>query len=286
MNTVPVASPADLFTPETEGAFLIPPVDYFAAPGVSNSMLKNMQPTPAHLPAYLAEKREPTPEMILGTLTHALILNPDEPLPRIAIKPREMKFSTTEGKLWKAQAEADGRLIVPAADYDAMHGMMTSVSRHPFAREALGVQGSMTEVSLFGRVGGDGKVLRKARLDIVPSGNCLGDVKTTVDASPGHFAKQMVDLGYACQAAYYLDLWNWLFPEDPRTEFVFWAVEKAPPYLCACYYVGEETLAWARAENERRLAIYSECAASGVWPGYPETPQRIDVPRWALGRAL
>src|ERR1043165_8519081 len=64
-------SPAQLmhsFTPNTEGIFEdLPAHVYHAAPGVSNSMLKNMEP-PARLPVYLAEKREPTAAQIIGTL--------------------------------------------------------------------------------------------------------------------------------------------------------------------------------------------------------------------------
>ena len=202
-----LVTPIDLWEENTEGAFQIPAAKYFAAPGVSNSMLKHLRPTPAHLVAYLSEPRDPSPEMILGTLTHQLILTPEQPLPNLAVKPRDMKFTTTEGKAWRTQAEAGGKTIITSTDYDALYGMTKSVSRHPFAAEALG-EGSLAEVSLFSRSGGLSRTMRKARLDIVPAGNCLGDVKTTTDASPSHFAKQMIEFGYACQAAHYLDLWN------------------------------------------------------------------------------
>ncbi len=274
-------TPTGLWSENTEGAFRIAPSTYFAAPGVSNSMLKRLRPTPAHLVAYLKEPRDPSPEMILGTLTHTLILTPDETLPNLAIKPRDMKFTTIEGKAWRAEAEAANKTIISSADYDALHGMTKSVSLHPFAQEALG-EGSLPEVSIFCRTGGEGRTIRKARMDVVPSGNCLADVKTTGDASPAAFAKAMIEFGYACQAAHYLDLWNRLFPEDTRNEFVFWVVEKTPPYLCACYFIGADSLAWAREVNAARLATYDGCVETGRWPGYPEGPQQIEIPKWAF----
>ena len=261
--------PAELFTPYTEGIFAIPAEQYFAAPGVSHSMLKEMEPTPAHLQAYLAEEHEPSAEMVLGTLTHSRILTPDEPLPRLAVKPADMKFSTREGKAWRAEQQAAGLLIVTAAEHDALLGMSRSVGAHPLASRML--SSGLTEASAFCafQLEGGG-CLRKGRFDMVPAANVLCDVKTTVDASPEAFRRDLVEKGYATQAAYYLDLWNDLMPDDRREGFVFFVVEKKPPYLVAAYQVHANALSWARARNVNRLATYIRCTVEDRWPGYPE----------------
>src|SRR5262245_18332895 len=120
--------------PHTPGVFYdLPAETYHEAPGVSASMLRHMRPTPAHLQAYLQEKPEPTPAIILGTLVHHIILEPNRPFPQLAIKPADMKFSTKEGKMWRdAQGE---KVIITQADYDALIGILLTVAAHPVCRD-------------------------------------------------------------------------------------------------------------------------------------------------------
>lgn len=245
-------------------------------------MLRAMEPTPAHLRAYLDEEFEPTPLMILGTLTHSLILEPDCPLPKLAIKPADMKFSTKEGKAWRAEQQAAGRLILTEEAHASLTGMVLGVSRHPAARELLA--NCDTEVSVFQRFNLGGTVLRKGRMDIVPRANVLADIKTCDDASPKEFAKKLVD-GYATQAAYYLDLWNDANPDDPRDGFVFIAVERRPPYLVATYVVHPDAIQWGRGRNIDALALYIRCEAEGRWPGYPTEFVPLNLPDWALRKS-
>lgn len=269
-----------LYSPDTEGLFAMPAVDYFAAPGVSHSMLKAMAPTPAHLPPYLAEPREPSAEMVLGTLTHSRILTPEEPLPRLAVKPADMKFSTREGKAWRAEKEGAGLLIVTEAEHEALWGMTRSVSAHPIAGHLLSE--GLTEVSAFARFESGGlSCLRKCRFDLIPAANVLCDVKTSSDASPQAFRRDLYEKGYATQAAYYLDLWNALMPDDPREAFVFFVVERKPPFLVASYIVAAAAIEFARERNRSRLETYMRCAAANAWPGYPETLVPLDLPPYA-----
>lgn len=271
------------WTPNTEGVFYgLPAKTYHDAPGVSHSMLRAMDPTPAHLRAYLDEEFEPTPLMILGTLTHDLILEPERPLPRLAIKPSDMKFSTKEGKAWRSEQQAAGRLIIGEEAHTSLLGMVRSVSRHARARELLSA--CDVEVSVFSAYAdGDETTLRKGRMDIVPHGNVLADVKTCDDASPDAFAKKLFE-GYATQAAYYLDLWNDANPQDQREGFVFIAVERRPPYCVATYIVHPDAIAWGRTENRRKLGQYILCEITGEWPGYPTEFVPLNLPAWATRR--
>src|SRR5580698_5346016 len=93
------------FTENTEGLFAgLPAEQYHKAPGLSHSMLKSMNP-PARLPVYLTEKREPTVDMIMGTLVHQAILEPNAPWPQIAVKPETYPDKKTgEAKPWHGGA--------------------------------------------------------------------------------------------------------------------------------------------------------------------------------------
>ncbi|MEV6344163.1 PD-(D/E)XK nuclease-like domain-containing protein [Actinoplanes sp. NPDC051851] len=114
---------------------------------------------------------------------------------------------------------------------------------------------------------------RRGRLVIV-------DVKTTIDASDYGFGKAAASFGYHQQEAHYtagavavgLD-------DDPG--FVFIAVEKDPPHLVNVVQLDGTALETGRRRNERALAIFAECTATGVWPGYPDGITEISLPSWA-----
>ena len=272
------------WNPNTEGVFAdLSAADYHAAPGLSHSTLKNMEPTPAHCFAYMQEKPEPTPAMILGTLTHSLVLEPASPLPQLAVKPEDMKFSTTVGKEWRAAREQEGRLIVTSDAYKSLLGMTREIAAHPFARQLLS-QGQ-TELSLFAKAPFERSLLRKCRIDFVPQGNYLVDVKTCEDASPEGFAKTLFNFGYFTQAAWYLDLWNDSVPEEPKEGFMFIAVEKAPPYAAAVYSVAKDAIERGREINTIRAKKWSFCHLNNHWPAYSQHWSVIDLPRWAYKQA-
>jgi hypothetical protein len=63
-----------------------------------------------------------TPALILGTLTHLAMLEPERFRQSIAVKPEGMSFATKDGKEWKAAHE--GREILSQDDYCAIHMMM------------------------------------------------------------------------------------------------------------------------------------------------------------------
>lgn len=267
-----------------EGIFHdLPAETYHAAPGVSHTMLKHMHPTPAHLQAYLQEKPEPSAAMILGSLVHSLVLEPERPLPRLAIKPAEMKFTTREGKAWRDEQQRAGKLIITEAEFKTLLGCVSAVSKHTVCREIFAH--GQSEVSVFQKFFNlDNTVLRKARLDFVPDGNALVDVKTTQDASPEAFAKEIVSYRYHTQAAYYLDIWNDATERPFKQCFLFIAVEKVPPYLVAVYNLDIQAIEKGRAENHADLCTYMACAERGEWPGYAQEIVNLNLPPWAYGK--
>ena len=67
-------------TPESEAVLYdLPAERYHRAPGVSNSMLKHLARSPAHLQEYLQHPTEQTRDMLMGSVVHQLLLEPDKP---------------------------------------------------------------------------------------------------------------------------------------------------------------------------------------------------------------
>jgi hypothetical protein len=295
-----------LWTANTEGLFLdLPASDYFTAPGFSHSMSQHMDP-PAKLPVYLSTPREPKAHQIIGTLTHSKILEPSKPLPQIIVPPAQYPAPADSSlvkskkvsigdlidwngnakycKRWYVEELKLGKLVLTQKEFDMVMGIVESVAKDEDAQSAF--LAGQSEVAIFQNFNLGGTVLRKARLDWVPDNSpALVDVKTTLDASPGGFPKQIMDNGYLTQAVWYLDIWNDAMPNDRREFFVFIAVEKEPPYLVCCHkvHIGCAEMQQARAINTARIQRYMACVESKTWPGYPKGFPKVEFPKWAEG---
>ena len=262
----------------------IPAAEYHAHPAASASKLRKLwQTTPAHLKAD-TEAFEPSAAMIMGTLAHSLILEPDKPLAQIAVKPAEYepgKKWTRQAKVckqWEDERKAKGIVVLNEAELEDVQGMAKAIAAHTVAESLLFL--GLPEVSLCGYSKGNG-IDMKARLDFLPhTGNKIIDVKTTVDASERGFMRRAYDLGYHIQAALYLDLWNALMPTEPRTEFYFVAVESSKPYAVNVFKASQEFLAKGREDYKAALTLYAQCVKNDSWPAYSQEVKELGLPKY------
>jgi len=281
------------FTDGAEGVFYdLADADYRQAPGVSNSMLKHIalegeEPgSPAHFVQSLSEPPTDSDALFMGRMVHSRILTPGEPLPGVVAIPETYTNEKGEVKPWSghakvckswlaAQAEAGVRPLSPTHIAD-MDGLVNAIGQHPTCQLAF-AEGK-SEVSLFKSYRRDqGMVRRKARLDWVSPGPALVDIKTCLDARACEFDRVIWTRRYYVQAAYYLDLWNELNPDDLKTNFVFIAVEKFAPYNLQLFDLDPRDLEDGRREYQRNLALVMTCLKQGVWPGYPTDIQPLKM---------
>jgi len=236
--------------------------------------------TPAHFAArYIyktAPPQEETEAMRLGTLAHRHILEPETCDNAFHVRPEGMKFTTKDGIAWR-DAHAD-RPILTAEQAADIRGMRESVLAHPIAR--LFIERSLREQNVFADVCG---TRLKARLDLLPAiepgfkiCNALADLKTCEDASEFGFSKSIDDYRYDYQAAFYLDVCARVGREF--SAWVFIAVEKNPPYLCACYNLDPMAIEYGRRLYQRDLTVWRTCMESGNWPGYSPELSFITLP--------
>ena len=252
--------------PSSPCAVAMPERDYHARPELNASRLKLFRKAPCL--AKSTPHREPTPSMVLGSAVHCLVLEgPEEFARRFPVAP-ECNRRTKAGKAeWEAfqTSLGPGITAITAAQQETVSGMADRVWLHGEARDLLDCAG-IREVSLFGRLDG---VLCKARLDAVGATGLILDLKTCADASPLGFRHSCRTYCYWLQAIHYLRLANLVWGLDH--EFVFLAVETAPPYLVAVIRLGPMTMADADQQHRHLLSRYSECQAANVWPGIDST---------------
>jgi hypothetical protein len=259
--------------------FDIPEADYFAAEGVSQSLLKEMYCSAAHAHAYLTEPRPPATEaQIIGKLGHQAILEPKR-LSSWAVKPRGMSFATTEGKTWKA-ANAS-RQIVPFDDDNNIKRAVRSVHAHPAAGPLLRVK-ARKEVSVFARDEETGLLL-KGRFDFLPEDNAfILDLKSTLDASPKYpgFMREIAKYRHFVQAAFYTDLAARLGISIPS--FLLVAYEKYAPFAVTCFQLDDLSIKKGREEYRRLLSEFADCLKANRWNAYSDKVVICTIPEWAL----
>lgn len=282
------------FTANTTGVFTgLSNEDYHAAPGVSNSMLHRMDP-PARLPVYMREEFEETPAMRMGTIIHAMILEPDKLPPAVAVKPDTYPGEDAKGKPvdkkwtraakycadWEDAQKASGRLLLSSDEWERTLGCVESIRRHS---RAYLFENGMAEVSVFTSAWGG---ITKTRPDFVPrQAPVLLDIKKVSDgmSEPNAFAKLAVDRGYHRQAASYLRSWNEETGET-RTHVLFVVVEDVAPYLVSMIHLGPQTMQAGWDDYRRRLDLFRQCEERGEWPGRTELPVEVEAKEWQLRR--
>lgn len=219
----------------------IPNADYHSGPGISKSGLDIIRRSPLHYQHSLTARREPTPDQRIGTLAHALILEPETvwdhyATPFVApegalatvdeIKERLKGLGLPIGgkkaelaeRLFAADpsvvflddartlhAETVGdRAIVSAEEMAQAEAIRDAVMAHPAAGKLLAPSAGVAELSAYWR-DKETAVLCRCRPDFWRHDGTIVDLKTARDASPEGFSSSINSWRYYAQAAFYLD---------------------------------------------------------------------------------
>jgi exodeoxyribonuclease VIII len=259
--------------------------EYRMAPAIAGSDAKHILPpkSPAHYAAHMAgeTKREQTKAMLLGTMSHLAVLEPNKLDTAFVEKPSDIDFRTKAGKEWR---ESIGTTpILDADEARAVRGIRDSIAAHDAAKALLG--GCDSEVAMFAehRSG----LWIKGRVDALKVESdfesVIVDVKTTsAGADYGTFSRQAAQLNYHLSAAWYCHLagLNGL----PITRFYWIAVEVAPPYAVAVYEIHPDALDLGVGMMNDALELIAQCEDAGVWPGYAPEVQCLNLPSWVYGK--
>lgn len=255
--------------------------DYHSHDSISNSGLALLaSKTPAHFFSSLTTPRADTPAFREGRNIHCAVLEPDRFASQFVVMPK-WDMRTTVGKLASAEFHAanDGKTCIQQDELDRIIAIQNSVYAHPLARTLL--IGGKAELSYFANDPVTGVKVR-CRPDC-SNGDILIDLKTTTDASTEGFARSAFAYRYYQQAAFYSDVFQWAGGGCVR-DFYFIAVEKVAPFAVQVFKASPEFIARGREAYRAALNTYAECLASGIWPGYPESDNRLDIPAWAEKR--
>lgn len=246
----------------------------------SKSALDLVARAPSVYRAWLDGKEpEPTDAMLFGSAFHCAVLEPERFVRAYAAQPDfgdcRLKGPKANRDAWRASVV--GKTILSYEDAVAIAGMRAAILAHPLFGRLIGE--GHTETTGVSHDASTG-LIRKCRSDLWhPGMRVLADLKSTANATASEFAKSCAQFGYHRQQAFYEDI----FAEcgQAAEAFLFFAIEKTSPYLCAVYQLESRDVARGRATNLRLLTTLAECTANDTWPGLPDGITRISLPRWA-----
>lgn len=187
------------------------------------------------------------------------------------------------------------RTVLTQEQWDQLHQMAAAVMAHPAAAALLTGAPGVAERSVYWRDPVTG-LLCRCRPDFWREDGILVDVKTTEDASKDAFARSISNYRYHVQHPFYLDGINTMRDQAgvkcaPAKAFVFLAVEKSARVVkgvalgVAVYVLDAESVELGRIEYRQDLETIAACTRAGVWPGYGDKIQPIELPKWKLAQS-
>lgn len=262
--------------------------EYRSLPFANFSTLKIMhQKTPKHVRWALDNPAETTDAMRIGSAFHCLSMRPNDFAQefmrggKCSVIKSDGTGCENDGKLilrdqWVCGVHRKGATppelpVIMADEYTAIEGMRDALVSHRKCRELLtGLSEASIETPLLWTDPVTG-VRCKAKLDLFgrqENTPIIVDIKSCTDASADEFGWQIANMGYAMQAAMYLDGLSIVLGGEQCTNFYFLAVEKEPPYACAPWHLYPEDIDMGREQYRLALQKWKYCHENNAWPGH------------------
>lgn len=272
----------------------IPFNQYLNLEACSHSQLEDLRQSPAHCRFRIDNPEPETPALKLGSAADLLILQPDlffktyvsggrceaETENKRQCTRQGTEFIDGEFRCFQHSEKRKGdQIVLSPQEWEVCRGMKQAVENHQKAFELLSLSSAVQVTSLWNDSGFAGLPC-KSRPDIVCDElSSLVDLKTTIDASPQAFARDIFKYGYHRQAYFYLRGQEQL--GQNFAHYCIIAVEKEAPYCVAVYRITEEAIDLAKREVLPLMEAYHTCQSRDEWPGYPEEVIPIGLPKYA-----
>lgn len=251
---------------------------YHAHDSISKSGLDLILRSPAHY--KFREYMEPSRAMEIGTAIHTALLEPDR-FAKEYVLLKDVKDRRTSEYKQAVSVHGSERVLV-AGEADNVAGMQAAVFAHPVASSWLALPGH-AELSMFAKDPETGVVVR-IRPDYLTEYGSIVDIKKTQDARQDAFSKSISTYRYHVQAAFYMDVYQWVTGERAES-FRFIAIEEKMPHACMVYKLDDLSIAEGRRLYRQALNTYADCLASGEWKSYDcDSEEIISLPDWEIRR--
>jgi hypothetical protein len=262
-----------------DGVHNITSEQYHGADGISRSQLMLLDKSPYHfwyeVISGMAEKREATPAMNIGSAFHTLLLEPQLFDHEFCVMPN-LDRRTKGGKEMYQQfmEENAGKMVLSVEQYEKAALMAEQALSHEIVKTLL--DEAQFEQSIFWTDAETGLQF-KSRPDIW-SPKMVVDLKTTQDATRYKFERSAIEYGYYLQAGMAFEGAKAL--QMPFEMFVILAVEKEMPHAPAVFPLSDDALQYGIDQFQFYKRMLADCMSSNQWDTY--AVQELTVPMYAI----
>lgn len=231
---------------------------------LSFSSLSQFDISPVHYIKYITQKREATPQMMLGSLVHSMLLEPEHLDDEYVVAP---KFDMRKADDKKKRAEFDeqnaGKNVVDAETWETADIIATSVRENTIANKILGMLDVKESHFKFehnglpvnGYIDGIGINTEKQTPFIL-------EVKTSITANPNEVIKDFFNKKYYIQAAIYREALKRLSIHD-SAPLVYIVVENRAPHVVSTFLADESYMEYGDREFNRLTQEFKEWMDTG-----------------------
>lgn len=270
-------------------------------PSLSSSVAKVLvNKSPYH--AWLAHpklnpdyKPDESSTFDLGTAAHDLIL--EGGTARICvIDPQDYRSKPTKAdpdgsipKGWtnnaireaRDTARANGLTPILPWDNAIIRDMKEAAMRFVADSEIAGIfDGGKPEQTLIWKENG---ITCRGRLDwLTTDRSIILDYKSSASSEPRWFSRQIANMGYDFQAAFYLRGLH--VCGYPNAKFLFLAQEVDPPHACSLHAIAPSMMAIAEERITRAIDLWRECLTANKWPAYDNRVHYAEATAWQMNQ--
>lgn len=260
--------------------------DYAKLPYLRQSQLKWLERSPAHYKASLNKQSVDSDALRFGRIIHTAILEPDRFEKHFVVEPvfegftKDGRLSNRSGaalqikKEWYANIQPD-QIVMTVDERNNLKGMIASLLAHPIARRSI--EGSSKEAVLTWV---QDEMHCMARFDYISKDGLAFDIKSTKNADPRFFYKEIYRMLYHFQAGHYCNGAH--ISEQLRADaFTFIGVEKEAPWGVCSVTIEKDALKRTRKKCSDLVRLFRDCTINNNWPCYPVESVSCQEPMWA-----
>ena len=254
--------------------------DYHAHTALGSTQVKAAIKSLAHFKAMRDGKLiKKSDAMDLGSAVHSAIL--EGSMEGFIQVPKGL-VRNDKHQAWKDfKAKNVGKTMLTFDDYSKVENMFCAFYRTEIAAKLL-CKGR-AELSFFAKDPTTGLELR-ARPDYFVETDewvYIVDLKTSKDASPEAFQKDVYNYRYDISAAHYIKVVELVTGKKVKDYFIL-AVESSVPHGTAIYRLDEDCLARADKRLSCVLSQIAKAQEDKIYSGYSEKVVDLDIPHWAI----
>lgn len=251
---------------------------------LSFSSLSQFDISPVHYIKYITKKREETPQMLLGSLVHAMILEPDTVEHEYILSPKfDMRKKEDKEAKAKFELEHATKKVIDESTWEAAKDIAGSVYESPKAVSILSKLNMREAHFVFdyeglpvnGYIDGIGK-----NMDIP----YVLEIKTSITANPNDVIKDFYNKKYHIQAGIYRLALRYMGISD-KAPVMYIVVENRFPYIVSIFMATEEYIQHGISEFSRLVGEFDEwmklgCPTVGYSRDGSENVYELGLPNW------